>query len=157
MSERLRRTLDRLAIAATVAAWAAVIAVVPRLPPRVPTHFGIDGLPNAWGPPATAYGLVLPVTAVTILLSLVQRVPPEKRNYPIAITPRNRETVYRLGDELLVALKAALAVTMFAMVCVGLAAEVRGSAGNTLAVASSAPVVVVGALVVWYVLRMRAA
>lgn len=38
-------------------------AVWPRMPARVPTHFGIDGTPNAWGP-AWINAILLPAIAL---------------------------------------------------------------------------------------------
>jgi uncharacterized membrane protein len=74
------------------------------MPDRIPTHFGFDGAPNAWGSKMT---LLLTPAIVTIMfasLTLLSRFP-HIYNYPWQLTEQNAETQYRLARTLLTAIK----------------------------------------------------
>jgi uncharacterized membrane protein len=78
--------------------------VVPRLPGRVPVHFGADGRPDAWSSPSSL--LLLPAFAVALYvgLSLLQRVP-HLYKYPFVITSENAARVYRAGRQIVLTIK----------------------------------------------------
>lgn len=63
---------------------------------RIPTHFGIDGAPNAWGEPKML--LMLPVIAVFLYLAMTLAARfPGKFNYPVRVTPLNRPRLQRIA------------------------------------------------------------
>lgn len=68
----------------------------PMLPKTIPTHFGVSGAVDGWGPKSTL--LMLPVIALImyILFSVVCRFP-HTFNYPVPITDENAERQYRIG------------------------------------------------------------
>jgi uncharacterized membrane protein len=71
---RLRMT----ALVAFLASAAAALAIWPRLPARVPTHWGIDGQPDAWGSPLASVLLgPLMVLGVWLAIEFVLRVDPK--------------------------------------------------------------------------------
>ena len=55
-----------------------------RLPARVPTHWGLDGQPDGWGP-AWVNALLIPATAIFLylLVLLLPLVDPRRRNYAL--------------------------------------------------------------------------
>jgi hypothetical protein len=56
---------------------------------RIPTHFGLDGQPNAWGEPK----MLLMLPAVAAFLYLIMTVAsrfPGAFNYPVRVTAQNR-------------------------------------------------------------------
>ncbi|HJV23088.1 MAG TPA: DUF1648 domain-containing protein [Holophagaceae bacterium] len=61
------------ALLAVVALWAVSLWAWPRLPERVPTHWGISGKPDAWGPKSamvfTLPGVLTGLVALVILVS----------------------------------------------------------------------------------------
>lgn len=70
------------------------------LPPRVATHFGIDGKADGWGPRSML--LMLPSIGLgTCVLMLALSRFPQIGNYPVNVTEFNAERVYVLGRELL--------------------------------------------------------
>jgi uncharacterized membrane protein len=85
-----------------------------RLPARVPTHFALNGRPDAWG--SSVMLLVLPAIAVGlyVLMSVVARYP-AAFNYPVRVTPRNRPRLEALALDMIAWLKMELAC-MFAAI-----------------------------------------
>jgi hypothetical protein len=78
---------------------------------RIPTHFGPDGQPNAWGEPKML--LMLPAVAIFLYLamSLASRFP-GKFNYPVRVTPLNRPRLERIALNMIAWLTAET-VTLF--------------------------------------------
>lgn len=58
------------------------LAVWPRMPARVPTHFGIDGIPNSWGPP-WINAVLIPVVAIGlyVLMLVLPLADPRRASY----------------------------------------------------------------------------
>ncbi len=78
------------------------------LPAIIPTHFGLDGKPNSYGPKETMFlmpGILLVMLALFAVLSRY----PWLFNYPVAITQENATRQYRRGRMLLAALGALVA------------------------------------------------
>lgn len=121
------RLLAALATLGALLLLGAVPAVWSRLPDRVPTHFGFTGQPDAWGARGTL--LLLPLIGWVMYLSLLAltRVP-HLYNYPVAITPENAETQYRLARRLVLAL-AAVVVWLFLAIFAGSALVALGTEG----------------------------
>ena len=74
------------------------------LPPVVPTHFGITGMPDAWG---SKWLELLPLALGTVLyggLTIMGRYP-HLFNYPWPITQENAPQHYQLARTLVTALK----------------------------------------------------
>ncbi|MEP6489989.1 DUF1648 domain-containing protein [Microcoleus vaginatus GB2-A3] len=87
-----------LAVLLIVKFWAV-------LPDRIPIHFGLGGLPDAWGDKVTIW--IVPAVAAIIfaVLTAVSRYR-HTFNYPVPITSENARRQYLLGRSLLVWLKA---------------------------------------------------
>ena len=75
------------------------------LPDRIPIHFGLGGMADAWGDKVTIW--IMPTVAVIIfaVLTAVSRYP-NTLKYPVPITSENARRQYLVGRGLLVWLKA---------------------------------------------------
>lgn len=122
---KIELVCEIVAVAALVFAWAVTLHALPDLPERVPTHFDAFGRPDAWGRKGTV--LVLPAILLILyaLLTLLARVP-HVYNYPVAITPENARTQYRLARIMLTEMKAAVSLA-FAYLAWAVAAVARGA------------------------------
>jgi hypothetical protein len=70
------------------------------MPATVPSHFGISGQPDAWGPRWNLF--LIPIVAIVIVsLLTVGRRFSDHFNYPVVITDENRERQRQLGLGLL--------------------------------------------------------
>lgn len=148
-----RTALEMACLILTVAALLALIAMTaywwPALPPIVPTHFGADGSPNAYGSKDSV--LLLPglLLALTLFFALLSRFP-WVFNYPVTITPENAERQYRRGRLLLAVVNAAAALT-FAYIQWQTIQVARGAATGL------GPAFSVGAIIVFVVVTPIAA
>ena len=68
MDETRGRTLDTIAVAALVALWAETLVSLPALPEMVPTSFGHDGSPQAYG---SRFELLLLPAIGTVMWAIV--------------------------------------------------------------------------------------
>jgi len=94
------RFLEWLGLAGVLLLAGLVVYRFPRLPDTVPTHFGADGLPDAFG---SKYQLwILPAVGIVLFtgLSILARFP-HVFNYPGKITPENAAEKYRMAAQLI--------------------------------------------------------
>ncbi|HET9109996.1 MAG TPA: DUF1648 domain-containing protein [Ktedonobacterales bacterium] len=159
----IRPPRSALEVACTFLTWAALLVLIamtayswPMLPAIVPTHFGADGTPNAYGSKDSV--LLLPglLVALTLFFALLSRFP-WAFNYPITITPENAERQYRRGRTLLAVVNTAIALT-FAYIQWQTIQVARGGAtglGATFSLVAIfvfvvlAPIAII-ALIVWW-------
>lgn len=81
------------------------------MPDSVPSHFGISGRPDAWGPRWNLFLLPACVVVMVSLLSLGKRFP-NRFNHLVPITNENRERQRQLGLGLLDDLQVLIAATL---------------------------------------------
>jgi hypothetical protein len=63
---------------------------------RIPTHFGLDGQPNAWGEPRML--LMLPALAAFLYLAMtIASRFPESFNYPVRVTAQSRPRLQHIA------------------------------------------------------------
>lgn len=106
----LERVLEVLAAAAVAAAILAPALAWPHVPPRVPSHYGLSGTPDAYGPKSAL--LVAPGLALAVFAGLgILRRYPQLFNYAAPITAENAERQYRLARGLLQWLRAGITGT----------------------------------------------
>lgn len=99
--------LDRFGLAGVLLQVAVLTATWADLPARIPTHFGANGAPNAWGGKASV--LIGPVVSLVIYIGMtVLARYPHLYNYPKRFSADNAERMYRLGRGLIVWLKTEL-------------------------------------------------
>jgi uncharacterized membrane protein len=88
----MRRILDFVGLALlAVLAWITYRALYgpDPLPQRIPTHFGANGQPNAWGPPGSLWLLPIVGAGLYLIISVVGLFP-ASFNFPVRSTPVNR-------------------------------------------------------------------
>lgn len=67
----MHRILGGINLLAVVGMWAFSAWAWPRLPGRIPLHFGPDGTPDRWGPPTATNWFLLPTLVVALNLVLL--------------------------------------------------------------------------------------
>ncbi len=86
----------------------------PGLPETVPTHFGVGGQPDGWGPKSSIF-VVFGVLAVMMVgISVLSRFP-RVFNDSVAVTEGNAQRVYRAGERLMVWLLGAIGVIVLGL------------------------------------------
>jgi len=70
------------------------------LPDKIPTHFGLSGAPDQWGSKATLWILFGVALFIYLLLTVVSRFP-QAFNFPVPVTPQNRERLVHLAQEMM--------------------------------------------------------
>ncbi|MFV0533475.1 MAG: DUF1648 domain-containing protein [Cumulibacter sp.] len=88
-------------IVATAILTVFVLVRYPSMPQRVPTHFGLGGEADAYGPRWTVILLAAILSAVVALLAWVSG-KPASFNYPVGVTEANAQRLYREGERMLV-------------------------------------------------------
>lgn len=112
----MRKVLDVLSLAMVAAYLVLIAAAWDTLPDAVPNHFDAAGVPDAYGDRSVL--LLEPVVALALwALLAVARRRPELWNFPVRVTPRNRDTLHAIGDQMMAPL---VPLTVFLVLYVGL-------------------------------------
>lgn len=98
-----------------LAAWAYVLADYSKFSDSIPTHFSINGKPNAFGPKSDLYQLLTVCTSLYVLLT-VANLFPQYFNYLKAITPENAERRYTIATRILRYMKVLIVLIFAALV-----------------------------------------
>jgi uncharacterized membrane protein len=104
------------------------------LPDKIPTHFGFDGAPDAWGSKMTLLLMPILATVIFAILTVLSRFP-HTYNYPWRLTEQNAERQYRLARMLLTAVKMEV-IYLFAYIEYG---TIRTALGNADGLGSLVP------------------
>ncbi len=103
-----------LAVIGLVALLALTAYWWPALPATIPTHYGLNGKPNAFGSKDSFLFLPVLLIIMTAGFALLARYP-WIYNYPIVITAENAERQYQRGRMLLRAVNAVTALVFVAI------------------------------------------
>jgi uncharacterized membrane protein len=110
----MRFLREWIAIMALTAETAIVWQSWGSLPLHVPTHFAVDGRPDAYGPKASI--LVLPIVSLVLYVVLTAlSFFPQRLNYPVQVTEANRAPLQKIALSMLGWLKA-LVMCIFAFI-----------------------------------------
>ena len=160
-----RSTAERVFLALAVIALLGLLAVTaywwPALPAIIPTHFGIDGRPNAYGSKNTFFFLPALLLVMTVSFALLSRYP-WIFNYPVVITQQNAARQYQRGRQLLAVVNAVVGL-VFVVAQWQTIQLARGAAtdlgplfslGGVLALVLLLPILAI-VLLVWWSSRAR--
>jgi uncharacterized membrane protein len=150
------RIFEILAVSIVGATWILALQVIPTLPPRIPTHFGLSGAPDGYGPASSLWFFPAFVTGMYLLLTAMRFLPSRLWNYPVAITERNRVGVYALGREMLPVMKVCTMLVLLAVEWELIDAATHGSLSPSFSATIFTPVLLLIGVVFYYVKRMRA-
>jgi len=92
-----------------IAMWVYLYIAWSNLPSIIPIHFGISGAPDRFGNKSSV--LLLPIIAsiMHILLVFLSK-RPNCFNYPVSVTEKNGEALYKIGRELILLLDMELSL-----------------------------------------------
>lgn len=151
----MRRILEAFALAAL--AWLVYLAMgafygPARLPARIPTHFALNGQPDAWGPAAALLFFPVIGLGLYLLITWVARYP-SVFNFPVRVTPVNRPRLEALALDMIAWLKAELVWLFAGLESFALHAARHPGAGIPVALMPIA-LVCIFAVIAWYVAAM---
>lgn len=70
------------------------------IPEIIPTHFDFSGTPDSFGSKTSLFGIIGLNAGMHLLMSLLTMVP-GVYNYPISVTEKNAEALYKIGRQLM--------------------------------------------------------
>lgn len=70
------------------------------IPEIIPTHFGFSGVPDAYGGKESLFGIIGLSAGMHVLLAGFAKVP-MCYNYPVSVTEKNAEGLYKVGRQLM--------------------------------------------------------
>lgn len=153
----MRKILEIVSLVGlAVLAWSTVDAFAGshRLS-RVPTHFGINGQPDAWASPWMLLALPLAACVLYTLMTLVSRYP-GAFNYPVRVTPANHLRLQTLALQMIAWLKAEL-IWLFVCIQTAMVRAAQSGTGGLSAWLMPAALGVIFGTIVGYVVAMRRA
>lgn len=70
------------------------------IPEIIPTHFNFSGVPDSFGKKTSLFGIIGLSVGMHLLLSVLSKVP-RCYNYPVSVTEKNVEALYKVGRQLM--------------------------------------------------------
>ncbi|MCA9243541.1 MAG: DUF1648 domain-containing protein [Phycisphaerales bacterium] len=110
------RLCDFLAIVGLAICVALPLYYAGDLPEKIPTHFGLDGAPDAWGDKNNLIALPIIGVLPCVILAIVRFVPVKYWNIPVRVTAENAERQYRLARDMVATLLALIPLAMAGLV-----------------------------------------
>lgn len=85
------------------------------IPEVIPTHFGFSGAPDRFGSKSSLFIIIIIGAGIHILLSFLSKIP-KFYNYPVSVTEKNAEVLYKIGRQLilLIDLEASVLINVLA-------------------------------------------
>jgi uncharacterized membrane protein len=109
-----------------IAMWVYLYISWSNLPSIIPIHFGITGAPDRFGNKTSVFLLPIIASIMHILLVVLSKIP-HCFNYPVSVTEKSAEVLYKIGKELILLLDMELSL-MFLII---LREDIRLAIGNT--------------------------
>lgn len=109
------RRIRSISLAVMIVGVGAGLIALPFLPAQIPTRFGFAGEADAWGSKQSLLGLLLLWAALQTSMHQLSR-RPRLVNYPGPVTSANVQRLYRAGEQMMVWISAAVAVTFLGIV-----------------------------------------
>jgi len=152
----MRKFLIAISVIALCFLWTITIHAITgpdALPSRIPTHFDLAGNPNAWGSPKGLFLLPILATFIFFLIGLVSR-RKESFNYPVRITPLNRERLQNLAVQMTAFLQAET-VCIFAILQYAIISAFRNGHFSLPPALIPIAVVIILATTIGHIIAMR--
>ncbi|MEI6501055.1 MAG: DUF1648 domain-containing protein [Armatimonadota bacterium] len=149
---RLDAVLDAVSAAGVLITIALFVAVWDKLPGRIPTHFGLSGAPNQWGPRSALLLFVIVPLVLHIGMTILSRMP-WSYNYPTKVTEENYKRLYRLGRGMMLWLRTET-VWLFAVLGVQTVRVALGAVKTLGPGLVIVPLVVIYGTVIYYIVMM---
>jgi len=108
----MRKALEAVSLIALVALVFITLRAFygpDRLPDPIPTHFNAAGQPDGYGSPAMLLVFPIIATVIYLLMTLVSRFP-AAFNFPVRVTPFNRQRLEELALSMIAWLKAEVVI-----------------------------------------------
>lgn len=109
-----------------IAMWVYLYISWSNLPSIIPIHFGITGAPDRFGNKSNVFLLPIIASIMHILLVVLSKMP-HCFNYPVSVTEKNGEALYKIGKELILLLDMELSL----MFLILLREDIQLAIGNT--------------------------
>lgn len=154
----MRRNLEIVGLAALAAMLFIALRAFfgpSQLPQQIPTHFALDGQPDAYGSRWSLLSLPAVAVALYSLMSVVAR-RPSAFNYPVRVTPANRPRLQSLALDMIAWLKVEL-VCIFAWMERVTIVAARNGQGSLSPLFMPIGLVAILGTVIWYFVAMRRA
>lgn len=116
------RVLRWVSVATPFVASAVLLLAYPSLPEVVPTHFGVTGEADAWGPRWSVLVMVAVWLLLAVGIAVLSRFP-RVFNYPVPVTEENAQPLYREAERMLVWLAASMSLVFGAISAAVLGAD----------------------------------
>lgn len=99
----------------------ALACYFPSLTEKIPIHYGLSGIADAWGSKSTLLWFVGIQVVMFLVFAILSRYP-QIHNYPVKVTEENREELFKLSQTCLAHLSLCLSLIfgyVFVMMLIG--------------------------------------
>jgi len=136
-----------------IAMWVYLYIAWSNLPSIIPIHFGISGAPDRFGNKSSVFLQPIIASIMHILLAVLSKMP-HCFNYPVKVTEKNGEALYKIGKELILLLDMEISLMFLILLWEDIQSSIGNMSGLGIEVMFISMVIILGT-VVYETIRMR--
>jgi uncharacterized membrane protein len=120
------KLIEWITIAVTLAHWGMVVYIYDALPKVIPVHFDASGTPDGFAEQSQFFLAPLVGFVLFIGLYFLRRFP-QIYNYPVPITPENRERQFQAASRLIAQLNLSISIVFAVISWTTFEASIKGT------------------------------
>ena len=136
-----------------IAMWLYLWIMWNEIPNIVPTHFGFSGVPDNFGNKKSLFIIPIIASILHLTLALLSKIP-HSFNYPVNVTDKNAEALYKIGKQTMLLLDMEISLLFAILLCKSIQVAIGNESGLGIVIVPIFMVIILGT-VIYETIRMK--
>ena len=133
--------------------WLYLYIMWDNLPDIVPTHFGFSGVPDNFGNKNSLFIIPIMASILHLTLALLSKIP-HSFNYPVNVTDKNAEALYKIGKQTMLLLDMEISLLFAILLCKSIQTAIGNESGLGIVIVPIFMVIILGT-VIYETIKMK--
>ena len=136
-----------------IAMWVYLYIVWSDIPSVIPTHFGFSGTPDRFGNRNSMFSQPIIASIMHVLFVVLSKIP-HCFNYPVSVTEKSAEALYKIGKQLILLLDIEISLTFLILLWEDIQTAMGNISGLAIEIMCMSMVIIFGT-VIYETIRMK--
>ena len=136
-----------------IAMWVYLYIVWSDIPSVIPTHFGFSGTPDRFGNRNSMFLQPIIASIMHVLLVVLSKIP-HCFNYPVSVTEKSAEALYKIGKQLILLLDMEISLMLLILLWEDIQTAIGNISGLGIEIMCMSMVIIFGT-VIYETIRMK--